>query len=122
MKVFTTKWLKQLCLPFITQLIICASIYAQGFSPSVQTRLQHIIDSFQNNLANPFVGGMSVAIKVDGLAMWQGATGYAARNVDAQNNLLPGGTPFKKICFQECTVLQKHLHRHWYLNWQRRIL
>ena len=37
---------------------------------------------------------MSVAIKVDGLALWQGATGFAARNVDAQNNLLPGGTPF----------------------------
>jgi D-alanyl-D-alanine carboxypeptidase len=66
----------------------------QGFSPALQTRLQHIIDSFQNNPANPFIGGMSVAIKVDELALWQGATGYAARNVDAQNNLLPGGTPF----------------------------
>jgi CubicO group peptidase (beta-lactamase class C family) len=66
----------------------------QGFSPQVQNRLKKIIDSFQNNRANPFVGGMSVAIKVDGLALWQGATGYAARNVDAQNNLLPGGTPF----------------------------
>ncbi|MEO8764270.1 MAG: serine hydrolase [Ginsengibacter sp.] len=66
----------------------------QGFSPQVQKRLQTVIDSFQNNTANPFIGGMSVAIKVDGLALWQGATGYAARNVDAQNNLLPGGTPF----------------------------
>ena len=37
---------------------------------------------------------MSVAIKVDDLALWQGVTGFAARNVDAQNNLLPGGTPF----------------------------
>ena len=66
----------------------------QGFSPVLQDRLQHIIDSFQNDPGHPFIGGMSVAIKVDGLALWQGATGFAARNVDAQNNLLPGGTPF----------------------------
>lgn len=68
--------------------------YEQGFSPQVKSRLQVIIDSFQNNPENPFVGGMSVAIKVDQLAQWQGATGYSARNVDDQNNLLPGGTPF----------------------------
>ena len=67
----------------------------QGFSPSVQTGLQSVIDSFQNNSANPFIGGMSVAIKVDGLAQWEGATGYAARNVDENNNVVPGGTPFK---------------------------
>jgi len=67
---------------------------AQGFSPESKTRLQHVIDSFQNNPANPFVGGIAAAIKVDGLAFWQGTTGYAARNVDAQNNLLAGGTPF----------------------------
>ncbi|MEP6952373.1 MAG: hypothetical protein ABI863_23980, partial [Ginsengibacter sp.] len=42
----------------------------QGFSPKVQKRLQTVIDSFQNNPANSFVGGMSVAIKVDGLALW----------------------------------------------------
>lgn len=66
----------------------------QGFSPRVQKRLQNVIDSFQNNPANPFIGGISVAIKVDGLAEWQGATGYAARNVDDQNNLLPGGKAF----------------------------
>ncbi len=66
----------------------------QGFSPAVQSHLQKVIDSFQNSQIHPFIGGMSVAVKVDGLAMWQGASGYAARNVDAQNNLLPGGTPF----------------------------
>jgi CubicO group peptidase (beta-lactamase class C family) len=71
-------------------------VCAQGFSPGVQSRLQAVIDSFQNNPANPFIGGMSVAIKVDNLALWQGTTGFAARNVDAQNNLLPGGTPFTK--------------------------
>ncbi|MEP6949277.1 MAG: serine hydrolase [Ginsengibacter sp.] len=73
---------------------ILLSTNGQGFTPQVQSQLQKVIDSFQNNPANPFVGGMSVAIKVDGLALWQGATGYAARNVDAQNNLLPGGIPF----------------------------
>jgi D-alanyl-D-alanine carboxypeptidase len=68
---------------------------AQGFCPRTISRLQHIIDSFQNNPANPYVGGMSAAIKVDGLAFWQSATGHASRNVDGNNNLLPGGTPFE---------------------------
>jgi D-alanyl-D-alanine carboxypeptidase len=77
-----------------TLLILSQKSTAQRFSPDVQNHLQKIIDSFQNNPDNPFVGGMSVAIKVDGLASWQGATGYAARNIDEQNNLLPGGTPF----------------------------
>lgn len=67
---------------------------AQGFSPTVQTRLQQIIDSFQNNPANPYIGGMCATIDVDGLALWQGATGYAARNIDAANNILPGGTTY----------------------------
>ncbi len=67
----------------------------QGFSAAVQKRLQSVIDSFQNNPAKPFIGGMSAAIKVDGLAEWEGATGYAARNVDEANNVAPGGTPFK---------------------------
>jgi len=67
---------------------------AQGFSPQTQTRLQHVLDSFQNNPANPYIGGMSAAVKIDGLASWQGATGYAVGNVDGNNNLLPGGTAF----------------------------
>ncbi len=67
----------------------------QGFSVSIQKRLQSVIDSFQNNPSNPFIGGMSAAIKVDGLAEWQGATGYSARNVDENNNVVAGGTPFK---------------------------
>jgi D-alanyl-D-alanine carboxypeptidase len=75
---------------------VFASVYsfAQGFSSETQTRLQKVIDSFQNDPQTPFVGGIVAAIKVDGLAFWQGATGYAARNIDDQNNLLPGGTPF----------------------------
>ena len=66
----------------------------QGFSKNVKQKMQHIIDSFQNNAANPFIGGMSVAIKVDGLAEWIGSTGFAARNVDQNNNVIAGGTPF----------------------------
>jgi D-alanyl-D-alanine carboxypeptidase len=83
-----------ICLLFT--LLTSATLYsfAQGFSTETQVRLQKVIDGFQNNPNSPFVGGISAAIKVDGLALWQGATGYAARNVDEQNNLLPGGTPF----------------------------
>ncbi|MGN6298269.1 MAG: serine hydrolase [Ginsengibacter sp.] len=69
--------------------------HGQGFSITAQKRLQSVIDSFQNNPANPFVGGMSAEIKVDGLADWEGATGYAARNVDENNNVVAGGTPFE---------------------------
>lgn len=83
---------------FLSILLSCITMFinGQGFSPNVQNRLQAIIDSFQINPSNPFIGGMSVVIKVDDLALWQGTTGFAARNVDAQNNLLPGGTPFTK--------------------------
>ena len=86
---------KRLFLPLVLTILLPLLTAAQGFSPQTVTRLQHILDSFQNNPANPYVGGMTAAIKVDGLAFWQGATGYAARNVDANNNLLPGGTPFE---------------------------
>ena len=68
------------------------AVYSQGFSPQTQNSLQQVLQQFQND--SSFTGGISAAIKVDGLASWQGATGFAARNVDAQNNLLPGGTAF----------------------------
>ncbi len=96
MKKYIPGWLHKAGMLLLLQLLFCISVSSQGFSPAVQNRLQYIIDSFQNNPANPFVGGMAVAINVDGLALWQGTTGYAARNIDAQNNLLPGGTPFTK--------------------------
>jgi D-alanyl-D-alanine carboxypeptidase len=85
---------KRLCLLSSLIIVIPFISLSQGFSPQTTSRLQHVIDSFQTNPANPYVGGISAAIKVDGLAFWQGATGHAARNVDAQNNLLPGGTLF----------------------------
>jgi len=95
MKSYFYAFKKQLILQLI--LIACFSFFSQsqGFSPQTISRLQHVIDSFQSNPANPCVGGMSAAIKVDGLAFWQGATGHAARNVDGNNNLLPGGTSFE---------------------------
>ena len=71
------------------------TLFAQGFSPEVETRLQEVLNQFQENPDNPVVGGIAVAIKIDDLASWTGTSGYASRNVDAQNNLLPGGTPFE---------------------------
>jgi CubicO group peptidase (beta-lactamase class C family) len=68
------------------------SVIAQGFSQQTQNKLQQVLQNFQNDPS--FVGGISAAINVDGLAQWEGATGYAARNIDASNNLLPGGTAF----------------------------
>ncbi len=80
----------------ISLLFMGAFAISQGFSPTVNARLQQLLDSIQNSSSNPVVGGLSVVIDVDGLAKWQGVTGYAARNVDAENNLLPGGIPMTK--------------------------
>ncbi|HEY6979131.1 MAG TPA: serine hydrolase [Chitinophagaceae bacterium] len=76
--------------------LLCAGIasFAQGFSPVTQAKLQNILKQFQKDPDNPYIGGVTAAIKVDGLAYWQGAAGFAARNIDAQNNLLQGGTRF----------------------------
>lgn len=69
-------------------------VNAQGFSQETQERLQQVLVNIQDNPTHSFVGGISASVKVDGLASWQGATGFAARNVDGQNNLLPGGQTF----------------------------
>jgi CubicO group peptidase (beta-lactamase class C family) len=70
-------------------------VSGQGFSPATQARLQAVLETFQNNPANPYVGGMSAAIDIDGQARWKGATGYASRNFDPATLFpLPGGTPF----------------------------
>ena len=69
-------------------------VSAQGFSEETEKKLQQVLASFQSNSQNPVVGGISAAIVVDGLAAWKGASGHAARNIDANNNLLPGGTAF----------------------------
>src|SRR5690606_18274951 len=86
--------LKSMCLLTLVLTIWHTQVAAQGFSSQDVTRLQQVMDSIQNDAARPFVGGFSAAIKVDELAYWEGATGFAARNVDANNNLLPGGVPF----------------------------
>ncbi|MEO7523968.1 MAG: serine hydrolase domain-containing protein, partial [Ferruginibacter sp.] len=86
---------KEASLSLFLMIIIPVISFSQGFSSQTTERLQHVIDSFQNNPANLYIGGMSAAIKVDGLAFWQGASGYAARNIDGNNNLLPGGSAFE---------------------------
>ena len=88
----------------IMVLAFCPASTAQGFSPQTEARLQQVLQQFQNNPANPFVGGLSAAIKVDGLAFWEGATGYAARNVDAQNNFFPEALPSPPVLFHRSTV------------------
>jgi D-alanyl-D-alanine carboxypeptidase len=77
----------------LISVISLSSLAQGGFSPQTQARLQAVLATFQNDPNNPVIGGISAAIKVDELALWQGVTGYAARNVDVNNNLLPGGTP-----------------------------
>ena len=92
MKKSLTHWSLMLAIMLPSALLIHQMSFAQGgFSAQTTSHLQQALQSFQNDPS--FVGGISAAIKVDGLASWEGATGYAARNVDAQNNLLPGGTP-----------------------------
>lgn len=92
MKRFTYLQPKFVGLLLLVFMFNIGSVIAQGFSQQTQDKLQQVLQSFQNDPS--FVGGISAAINVDGLAEWKGATGYAARNIDANNNLLPGGTPF----------------------------
>ncbi|TMI83914.1 MAG: beta-lactamase family protein, partial [Bacteroidetes bacterium] len=94
MKKFFYNLIRTPGLQFIFVVAGFVSANAQGFSPESQKKLQQAIEKFQNDPSHPFVGGISAAVKVDGLAFWQGTTGYAARNVDAENNLLQGGTAF----------------------------
>lgn len=86
-------------LRYITASLLCFSLitvsYAQGgFSDATQVRLQHVLDSFINQSSPAFVGGMSVAINVDGLAVWEGAGGYASTLMDEHFNMYPAGLPF----------------------------
>lgn len=96
MKKFIYNSLKQVSRSVAMTMSTISIVSAQGFTAETELKLQQVIESFQNNPGNRYVGGMSAAIKIDGLAFWQGASGFAARNVDAANNLLPGGTPFTK--------------------------
>src|SRR5690349_10337890 len=80
---------------FAFAILISLHVYPQGFSSETENKLQQVLSSFQTDAQNPVVGGISAAIIVDGLATWKGSAGYAARNVDGNNNLLPGGTAFE---------------------------
>ncbi|HSK12459.1 MAG TPA: serine hydrolase [Phnomibacter sp.] len=94
-KNFYTLWMQKiLLLPIF--LFTGVIVISQAFSPAVNTRLQQLLDSIQNSATNPVVGGISAVIDVDGLGTWEGVTGYSARNVDAENNLLPGGVTMTK--------------------------
>ncbi|WP_207494428.1 serine hydrolase [Aridibaculum aurantiacum] len=52
---------------------------AQGFSTQTDQQLKAVLQQFYDP---SMVGGISVAIKVDGVAMWQGVVGYASQNTD----------------------------------------
>ncbi len=95
MKYIYTGFKKLTTLLILIFSLLSFTSFSQGFSTATQTRLQHVLDSIQNDATNPVIGGISAAINVDGLALWLGATGYASRNIDAENNLLPGGTAFE---------------------------
>ncbi|MGN6617461.1 MAG: serine hydrolase [Ilyomonas sp.] len=94
-KVYTQSLIAILLFLFLTAFSFYATAQ-DGFSAETKLQLQKVIDSFQHHSDLPFVGGISAAIKVEGLARWQGVAGFAARNVDEENNLLPGGTYFTK--------------------------
>jgi CubicO group peptidase (beta-lactamase class C family) len=66
----------------------------EGFTNATAARLQKVLTDALNDPTNRFVGGMSAAIKIEGLAFWQGAAGYASRNVDQTLMPIEGGIPF----------------------------
>lgn len=96
--------ISRICLAGILLLCMTPSVVGQGgptndikekgFTQETRATLQKVLESIVSNPEHPFVGGISAAIKIEGVAFWQGAAGYAARKIDAQNNLLAGGTPF----------------------------
>jgi CubicO group peptidase (beta-lactamase class C family) len=92
MKRFIYLWPQLIGLLIIAVAYNTGTAFGQGFSQQTQNKLQQVLQTFQNDPS--FVGGISASINVDGLAVWNGASGYAARNVDANNNLLPGGSMF----------------------------
>jgi D-alanyl-D-alanine carboxypeptidase len=65
-----------------------------GFTYETQAKLQKVLNEAINDPTNRFVGGMAAAIKIDGLAFWQGAAGYAYRNFDQTLMPVEGGIEF----------------------------
>ncbi|TDH27033.1 T9SS type A sorting domain-containing protein [Segetibacter sp. 3557_3] len=94
MKRLFCKWLCCAVTLLPAHLTLYPQIFAQGFSPATENRLQQVFDSFQYNSTPVFVGEMEVVINVDGLAKWRGTTSLAARTTHEQNNLLRGENQF----------------------------
>lgn len=71
--------------------LLCVQTYGQGFSPQAEARLQAVLESFVHNPdpTKAYVGGMSAAIHVDGLALWIGASGMAATPPFPQRSFTP---------------------------------
>jgi CubicO group peptidase (beta-lactamase class C family) len=94
--------MQKFTLPFLTKsllslwfvVLLYLPAFGQGFTAETEARLQEVLDSYLTNPDQAFVGGISASIKIDDVDKWAGASGYAARNVNEQNELLPGGTPF----------------------------
>lgn len=92
--------ISRICLLGIFLIAMNPSVLAQGgpgeksFPAEVQAQLQKVLDDYITNPANGYVGGMSAAIKIDDLAFWQGASGYASRYVNEYLQPLSAGDPF----------------------------
>ncbi|HEY1112628.1 MAG TPA: serine hydrolase [Chitinophagaceae bacterium] len=93
-------YISRICLSGILLLAMNLSVLAQGgpgensFSTEVQAQLQKVLNDYVSNPANGYVGGMSAAIKIDDLASWQGAAGYASRYVNEYLQPIDAGEPF----------------------------
>lgn len=92
--------ISRICLIGMLFIAMHPSVLAQGgpgeksFPSDVQTQLQKVLADYVSNPANEYVGGLSAAIKIDDLALWQGAAGYASRGVNEYLQPIDAGVPF----------------------------
>ena len=92
--------ISRICLIGILFIALSPSVLAQGgpaeksFPADVQAQLQKVLTDYVSNPANGYVGGLSAAIKIDDLAFWQGAAGYASRGVNEYLQPIDAGSPF----------------------------
>ena len=74
MKSFFYSFKRQFRLQLLLVIAIPFLSFSQGFSPQTTARLQHVIDSFQTNPANPYVGGIAAAAFVGPVGVMLTAT------------------------------------------------
>lgn len=92
--------ISRICLIGILFVATHPTVLAQGgpaensFPADVQVQLQKVLTDYVSNPANEYVGGMSAAIKIDELALWQGAAGYASRGVNEYLQPIDAGALF----------------------------